>query len=355
MDPSPSLNKKTMKHTYQLLFIFCFLSLTHTHVAAQDYQVTNNNISIQKIEYYAGTTTIKLNNNTYHSSKLILNMDIYSSETETSFQIEKEFVLDEKQKVLKIEDLYFCKALIEIHQLNGQLLAKGEISDGEWQIHNPQHLFFQRVYEEDRTPSSNSMLIERSLIVVPRLYHKVYLTKTIQANIASFNELEFHAEGLDEVKIVFESEEDHYELFLEDLEDGKQVVNIEDAKNAFDESYSGNKLINIHFELKSFQLAMPIKLKNLQLIKTKIIVMGQEKNENKNLVYPNPTNGIINIQMEKAGTYKLEIHNAYHPVYLKILKVDENTQVQLPQLAPGAYVYKISNEEDEWVRKLIVQ
>ena len=344
-----------MKHIYLILLIFSISAIAFNHANGQDYLVTDNNLSIQEISYYAGTTIIKLNNNDYNLEHFYVSMLVYSSETEGKFQFEQEFVLDEKHKIIKIEDLYFCKAEIEIRKLDNRLIAKEEVSDGEWKIHNPEQLFFQKIQTENRIPAYNTMLIERSIVVVPKLYNKVYLTKNLETPIKALSELVFYSEGLDEVNIIFETEEGQFEIFLEDIQEGQQKIKLSDAKNEFGETYFGNNLINLHFELKSYQLAMPIKLKDLQFHYPIMMTMKQKENEQKHRVYPNPTDGMINIQMEKSGTYKFEIFNSQQPVYLKILDVQGNTQLHLPHLQPGAYYYKISNEENEWVSKLVVK
>ena len=337
------------------MLISSFILAAIFKMSAQNQVVKTNDFSITKLDYYAGTTTIQLKNNTTKALALSLDMEVYATETEPKVEFNQTILLDQTQKTITINDIYYCKAIFKVEDSSGNNHISKEINDGEWLIHNPEHLFFQDVYIENRTPSINTKLIERSLIVVPRLYNKVYVTKHVKTDINDLQQLEFYSERLDELKITLEYKSGDYEYFLDNIEDGIQQVPLSLFENEYGENCPTNGLLKIHFELKGYELAMPIKLQHLEFNNMKTQMMTIDALNPKHNVYPNPTNGNLNIQMENPGKYRFELFNAQQQVYLKYIEVNGSTQISLPDFTPGAYFYRISNDDDEWVEQLIVR
>jgi len=344
-----------MKHIHSILIISSIVLLTSSYSPAQSVVIQNKTANITTLDYYAGTTTIRIQKNSYKTLKLNLKMEIYTTENEDMQVYDQLILLRENQEEIVINDLHYFKALIKLQDSGGKVITSKEINDGEWLIQNPSDLFTSGIYQEKRNAQTNCKLIERDIVVVPRLLRSAHITKRIKSNFYAFDELQFHSERLDELLITMECEDGEYQYFLDEIQDGLQTININEITNEFGEHCSLQNLINIHFELIGHDQAKPIKLRHLQFNNSKINIMLHENPSNKNRVYPNPTNGNINIEMSQAGTYRLELFNTKHPVYLKYIEVNGRTQLSLPRLTPGVYTYRISNEDEEWVEKLVVK
>ena len=344
-----------MKNLIILIISFSYSCLMINSVEAQGNLVYQSPVEIEEISYYAGKTTIKLKNKTNEFLKVMLSLEIQTAETEVDSYTHEELILiDGKEKTIILEDTYICKASINILSTNKENLVGTEFGDGTWTIHNPNDLFFKRIYEEERTGNDSCKLIERNMVVVPRLLNPVFVTKEINQQIKNYNQLEFFSEGLDEVTIVFEYQDDDYEIFIDEMEDGIQTIDLEKALNTFGDSPQNKNLINIHFEFKSFQQAMPIKLKHFQFNKKTFPIMLRKNQKMEHKVYPNPTKGNLTIRTEKEGLYRFELYDSYRQVYVKILDIKDQREIVLPTLAPGSYTYKLSNGESESVNRLIV-
>ncbi len=91
---------------------------------------------------------------------------------------------------------------------------------------------------------------------------------------------------------------------------------------------------------------------------TKIIDPFEKREYTFNL-YPNPSNGIINIEASKiSGLLDFQIINiAGQTIYSDKIYIPEqqNTELNLSWLKKGIYFLKIQNEENNSVKKLIIQ
>lgn len=72
-------------------------------------------------------------------------------------------------------------------------------------------------------------------------------------------------------------------------------------------------------------------------------------------IYPNPTNGIFNLQMKKVENVQIEIYNVYSECVYKNKIISSNVQIDLSFQAMGVYFLQIKTEQGIVYKKLIVQ
>ncbi len=70
------------------------------------------------------------------------------------------------------------------------------------------------------------------------------------------------------------------------------------------------------------------------------------------ILYPNPTDGLVNINFSNSNNYQLSILDLNGKVLLKN-KIDAPKTIDLSSFSKGIYFLKIENEDGVWVRKLV--
>jgi Secretion system C-terminal sorting domain/Ig-like domain CHU_C associated len=83
------------------------------------------------------------------------------------------------------------------------------------------------------------------------------------------------------------------------------------------------------------------------------------KSENNNLVeiYPNPSNGVFNLNINEIENVTIEVYNQLG-VRVKSLELENDTsnyQLDLSGFAKGIYILNISNENQKLIKKLIIE
>lgn len=84
----------------------------------------------------------------------------------------------------------------------------------------------------------------------------------------------------------------------------------------------------------------------------KLGATGIDENEAAYSIYPNPANGMINIDI--TGTYTVEITNAQGQIVQKV-DIDGNSTVNLTGQPEGVYFIKLTNETSSLIEKVILR
>ena len=71
-------------------------------------------------------------------------------------------------------------------------------------------------------------------------------------------------------------------------------------------------------------------------------------------IYPNPTNGILNIELEHNGTYFVQVNDILGKVITE-RNISSNTTINLQGLEKGVYFVTISNDEKTNTTKVIIE
>lgn len=76
--------------------------------------------------------------------------------------------------------------------------------------------------------------------------------------------------------------------------------------------------------------------------------------ESKILIYPNPAENLINIELPK-GNSQIEIFRADGVVVKNEIIIALHTQLDIKDLSPGVYIMKVSNDKGTWTEKVVVK
>ncbi|MBL4586174.1 MAG: T9SS type A sorting domain-containing protein [Flavobacteriales bacterium] len=94
----------------------------------------------------------------------------------------------------------------------------------------------------------------------------------------------------------------------------------------------------------------------IRLITDDVVIVGVEEEVQLSgiSIYPNPTEGVIRIDVEQQDTYTIEVMNVIgKQVYSST--VSASTFVDLKQFGAGIYVVRVSSEKETFTQKVIVQ
>ena len=82
--------------------------------------------------------------------------------------------------------------------------------------------------------------------------------------------------------------------------------------------------------------------------------VGLEEKTSTFNVYPNPSNGILNIEINETGTYSVQINDIVGKL-ISNENINENTTLNLKHLNKGIYFVNVSNNETTHVTKVIIE
>ena len=71
-------------------------------------------------------------------------------------------------------------------------------------------------------------------------------------------------------------------------------------------------------------------------------------------VYPNPSNGIINVNIEDNREYSIEITNILGDIII-LKEINSNNSIDLSQFGKGTYLVKVSNSDLSKTEKIVIE
>ena len=71
-------------------------------------------------------------------------------------------------------------------------------------------------------------------------------------------------------------------------------------------------------------------------------------------IYPNPSNGIININLEKNENYSIEVTNVLGEIIV-LKEINSNSTINLSEFGKGTYLVKVSNSKLSTTERIVVE
>ena len=92
----------------------------------------------------------------------------------------------------------------------------------------------------------------------------------------------------------------------------------------------------------------------IRMITTDENIVSLEESVTGLSIYPNPSNGIINIELDKNNNYSVQITDIVGKVVIDD-KISSNTSFDLKHLDAGVYFVNVSNNEISKTEKIVIE
>lgn len=342
------------------LTILIFLILNIAPIASQNLNPVHKDIYIEKTYYESGNiyTTVK----NLSSKDITIKVNCFSKASETTNEIEsfsKTFELNIGVSTIKLTDHNISEGLIQITNLRDDVIDQKNFKDGQWTIENETDLFTYKVLPEERNVAQLENSLERSFVVVPKLYNQVLVSRTFGENqakdLSQFTHLKFKSEELISLKMELIIKQEAFTIQIDNLEDGWQLISLKETLNQFAEKPDLTEVTQLKFTLTGDRLAMPIKLENFEFIhKYELKDVALRSKITTGHVFPNPSHGQINIRVPFAGEYQFEVYSDQGLAFKKTMEIDQDFKINLAHLPAGRYTYKLFNYHIDITDQLIL-
>lgn len=336
------------------------LLLFSTISNGQNFNLKTQKVTIIGTEYACGQLKVHLNNTSNRSEVFQLQCELLTSETSEEFEIiKKKITVSSGPSTIAIKGNFIHQGNIKLIDAQNITIAQNEVSDGTWRIINQEDLFMYKVLKEERSINTSSFMIERSLVVVPRMYNRVLISRNFNdqnknVDLSAYSKLRFESKELEEVQIDLVTSSEVFTLNLFDLEDGVQEIDLSQFVNDLGLSSNLKNIERIDMNLKGYGLALPITMSNFELLQTKLINRSKSISiHNRGMIYPNVSNGEITFQLENASQCNLKVMNEQGMILFRT-KIDDGSKLDLSHLPKGKYYCKIYNDQEDHIEKIIL-